>query len=146
MKKLSVLLPGLRLQIRQLYFISIVSILLLTVNLVTIRKEPHTRYQQMIEASQKVRQAIEICQDRVPISGTFRDGLLGPEFSPITTTIGNLPAKQTALNPDFAALFIYWFDRLDLAENNQVVIQISGSFPVIGMSAVIACETMKLKH
>jgi poly-gamma-glutamate system protein len=39
-------------------------------------------------------------------------GLLGDEYSSITTTLGSLDAKETALNPEFAALVVRMKDSI----------------------------------
>lgn len=138
-----------RLKAKFLYLMALLSIMLLIFNLATINKERHPRYNEMVSAAQKVAGAITICQDSTHLSKQIWDtgypSLIGMEFSPITTTIGNLEAKKTALNPDFAALFINWFDRFNLQKDDKVVIQASGSFPTLAIAAIISCETFGLE-
>ncbi|GAB4364784.1 MAG: poly-gamma-glutamate system protein [Calditrichia bacterium] len=71
-------------------------------------------------------------------------GLIGAEFTPITTTLGNLEAKQTSLNPDFAALLVLWFSQLELQPGDRVGMQFSGSFPALCIAAIIAAEELQI--
>lgn len=69
-----------------------------------------------------------------------QSGAIGIEFSAITTTVGELRAKQTSINPDFAALFLRWFYELELRKGQCVVIHASASFPALTFAAISACE------
>jgi poly-gamma-glutamate system protein len=119
----------------------------------TEKKQPRDIYNLMFEAAQKTKVAIiEIQRFRLekkvaidPRLDPNQTGLVGEEFTPITTTLGNLEAKQTALNPDFAALLVRWLKSLDLTENDHVALQLSASFPSLNIAAIIACEILQLK-
>jgi len=56
-----------------------------------------------------------------------------------------LDAKQISTNPDFAALFIRWFDELKVHNCDTVVIHASASFPALSIAAIIACESAGLE-
>ena len=72
-------------------------------------------------------------------------GLIGVEYSPMTTTLGSLIAKRTSTNPDFAALLVRWFHHLDAREGDIIAIGCSGSFPALALAALCAAEAMQLK-
>lgn len=72
-------------------------------------------------------------------------GLIGPEFTEITTTLGNLQAKRTSTNPDFAALMVKFFKQLNLEKGDPVAIGASGSFPSLLLATLCACETLELQ-
>ena len=72
-------------------------------------------------------------------------GLIGEEFTPITTTLGNLSAKQTSLNPDFAAFILETLKSHNFQIGDRIAIQASASFPALTIAAIIACETVGLK-
>jgi poly-gamma-glutamate system protein len=74
-----------------------------------------------------------------------RTGMIGQEYTPITTTIGELPAKRTATNPDFAAALIRQIALLQLARGTPVVIVVSGSFVGGDIAAITATETLGLR-
>lgn len=72
-------------------------------------------------------------------------GLIGPEFTELTTTLGNLEAKRTSTNPDFAALLVKYFKELGLRKGDPVAIGASGSFPSLVLATLCACEAMNLE-
>ena len=74
-----------------------------------------------------------------------RTGMIGQEYTPITTTIGELPAKRTATNPDFAAALVRQVASLQLARGTPVVIVVSGSFVGGDIAAITATETLGLR-
>jgi len=74
-----------------------------------------------------------------------RTGMIGQEYTPITTTIGELAAKRTATNPDFAAALIRQIAPLGLARGTPVVIVVSGSFVGGDVAAIAAIETLGLR-
>jgi poly-gamma-glutamate system protein len=74
-----------------------------------------------------------------------RTGMIGQEYTPITTTIGELPAKRTATNPDFAAALVRQIASLALARGTPVVIVVSGSFVGGDIAAITATETLGLR-
>ena len=74
-----------------------------------------------------------------------RTGMIGQEYTPITTTIGELPAKRTATNPDFAAALVRQIASLQLARGTPVVIVVSGSFVGGDIAAITATETLGLR-
>lgn len=71
-------------------------------------------------------------------------GIIGLDFSPITTTIGSLEAKQTTVNPHSASLIVRMLKSLNLKEGDTVALNLSGSFPALNAASIIACETLGL--
>lgn len=71
-------------------------------------------------------------------------GLIGVEWSGITTTLGELASKRTGCNPAWAVQFLRWFDELDLKAGDRIAIYSSGSFPGLALNALVAAETMEL--
>jgi len=145
--------PGIKFSSNQLIFLTIVSIVLLFWNVLSIRKAPHAQKQMMIDAANTMVQAEKNIfefrqQQRIPADpqlDPLLTGFIGGEFSSITTTIGNLDAKQVSVNPDFAALYIRWFNELRLQKGETAVIHVSASFPALSIAAIIACETAGLE-
>ncbi|MCP5064056.1 MAG: poly-gamma-glutamate system protein [Ignavibacteriae bacterium] len=141
-------LPNVKFTFGQLLFLSILSVaIVLSVNFFSTSqlREGHVKMakaaNKMNVANQKLREFrkslnLEIDRNFDPLLS----GFIGTEFSPITTTLGDLHAKQISTNPDFAALFILWFNQLNLKKNDNIVIHLSGSFPALGIAAIIACE------
>lgn len=78
----------------------------------------------------------------------LKTGLIGSmmpigEYS-ITTTWGNLVAKQTSLNPNFAALFVSYFKELNIKENESVAVNFSSSFPALNVMIIIALDVLEI--
>jgi poly-gamma-glutamate system protein len=78
-------------------------------------------------------------------SGVRHGGMLGQEFSEITTTLGSLEAKEVALNPDFAALMVRLLDEAGVDSSSTVGVMLSGSFPTLGISTLAALQTVGAK-
>lgn len=80
-----------------------------------------------------------------PESDPWQCGLIGLEWSPITTTLGDLAAKRTACNPAWAVQFSRWFRELGLQPGDRIAIFSSGSFPGLLLNAIAASEAMQLE-
>ena len=114
---------------------------------------PKAEYSKMKYAAEKMQTLIRTVYNARTEKGDgidimtdpLQSGLIGVEFSPITTTLGNLEAKHTALNADFAALMVTWLTQCEVAENDRIAIQASASFPALTFAAIIACETLNLQ-
>ncbi len=74
----------------------------------------------------------------------WKCGLIGVEWSGITTTLGDLRAKRTACNPAWAVQFKRWFEQQGLKAGDRIAIYSSSSFPGLLLSAIAASEAMQL--
>lgn len=74
----------------------------------------------------------------------WQSGLIGLEWSGLTTTLGDLEAKRTAADPAWAVQYLRWFEQLGLQPGDPVSIYSSGSFPGLLLSALVAAESMEL--
>ncbi len=72
-------------------------------------------------------------------------GLIGAEFTPITTTLGVLEAKRTSTNPAFAALMVRYFLDAGLEPGDVVAVGASGSFPALILATLAACRALDLQ-
>ena len=80
-----------------------------------------------------------------PADDPNRTGLIGAEYSPITTTLGELAAKRTATNPDLAAAFVRLIDEVHPPAGSPAVIIVSGSFVGGNIAAIAAVEALGLR-
>jgi len=71
-------------------------------------------------------------------------GLIGEDYTEITTTLGSIEAKRTSINPDFAALFVRLFTKLGLKKGDYVAANLSSSFPGLNLSFISALDIMEL--
>lgn len=106
------------------------------------KKEASRRAQACYEAiyDLKVERGLEINA----AADINRTGMIGLDYSFITTTIGNLEAKRTATNPNFAAMVVDMFTELELQPGDSVSINCSGSFPALNIAVICAAEVMEL--
>jgi len=69
-------------------------------------------------------------------------GLIGNEFTDITTTLGSLEAKEISTNPEFAALIVKYLTDSNIDSTNKVGVILSGSFPSLSISSLAAIQTL----
>jgi hypothetical protein len=84
---------------------------------------------------------------RTELAGTdpLRTGLVGVEWSSLTTTPGSLAAKRTTAHPMWVAVFRDWFRQTEVERGDVVAIGASGSFPGMLLAARIAAESQQLR-
>lgn len=115
--------------------------------------QPVIDYQVKVEASKQVSKAFTLIRNERIKMGTSIDaatdpqglGILGSEASVLTSKSGDLKAKQTTINPNWAAVFIEMFREARLKKGDLVAAGMSGSFPALNISFLIAAETYGLK-
>ena len=72
-------------------------------------------------------------------------GMIGLEWSGVTTTLGDLASKRTACNPAWAIQFKRWFNELNLEPGDHIAIYSSASFPGLLLNALAAAGEMQLE-
>jgi len=72
-------------------------------------------------------------------------GIIGEEYTQLTTTLGNLEAKRTSTNPAFAALLLKYFKEANLKKGDVIAIGASGSFPALIVAALSAARVLELE-
>ena len=73
-----------------------------------------------------------------------KTALLGPEFTELTSTPGEVGAKRSVLNPYFAAAMIRYFREAGLKRGDKIAISTSGSFPGFVIATLIASKVYGL--
>ncbi|MBK8479723.1 MAG: poly-gamma-glutamate system protein [Proteobacteria bacterium] len=73
-----------------------------------------------------------------------RSGLIGELISPVTTNTGHLTAKQTSINPNFAAVVVELLLRANVKAGDTVALGFSGSFPALNVAVLAAVETLRV--
>jgi poly-gamma-glutamate system protein len=110
-------------------------------------------YELKLAATERAAEAFEVLRDHRQLTGAHLDlmndpagtGLIGPEFSAITNAQGDLEAKLTSLNPNWAAVLVGYFRQLNLGPGDPVAVSLSGSFPGLNIALYAALETMRLR-
>ena len=72
-------------------------------------------------------------------------GIIGQEFTQITTGRGSLPVKLSTTNPNSAALVVQLLKDAGLKEGDCVAICATGSFPALNIATYAALHTLGLK-
>lgn len=111
----------------------------------------HRYYNEQIEAAHLAKTAMEKIKERkkelgisFPNVDIYESGMIGDWTSQITTTSGIIGAKRTAVNPDFAAVYIDMFKEADVNKGDQIALIMSGSFPTLNISAMAAAQVLDL--
>lgn len=110
---------------------------------------PYARLQ--LEAAKRLENALvylkkEVVRRNIPIEAEDINstGLLGPEWTALTTSLGNPEAKRTALQPDWAALMVRYYQEAGLKAGDQIAAGFSGSFPVLCLAVICAANEMSM--
>ncbi len=115
------------------------------------RKQPY--YDEKIQAARTMKKGLDVIRAYhiKHIGPIDKDvdpalsGIIGLPASLITTNIGYLPAKQTTVNPNWAAVMVDMLKEARVKKGGIVAMGLSGSFPAMNMAAIIAAEALKLK-
>jgi len=108
---------------------------------------------EMLAASRRMEQAVRAirdCRERKgigiePARDINRTGLIGLETSLITTSLGNLEAKRTTANPNFAGLVALLLHQAGVCRGDAVAIGASSSFPALIVASLCAVEAMEVR-
>lgn len=77
--------------------------------------------------------------------GSPYPGMIGVEWSDITTTLGSLNAKITAANPAFAGLMVHLLQEAGVDSGASVGVNLSGSFPSLAVATLAALQTLEAR-
>jgi len=72
-------------------------------------------------------------------------GLIGPQGTAFQNAAGNVAAKRTSINPNFAAVIVEYFQELGLGRGDLVAVGLSGSYPGTNVNVFAAIEAMGLQ-
>ncbi|MFC1659859.1 poly-gamma-glutamate system protein [Gemmatimonadota bacterium] len=90
------------------------------------------------------RRAVELGLQLDPTLDPNRTGLVGPEYTPLFTTLGQLEAKRTTTNPDMAALLAHLLRVAGVEPGDTVAVGASGSFPALLIATLAAARAMEV--
>lgn len=115
-------------------------------------KRPLPYADQMLDAARLMEKAIIIVGSDYEKSGIEIDetidpnhtGLVGPENSELTTTLGHLEAKRTTTNPNMAALLVHLLHQAGVAAGDTIAVGSSASFPALMIATLAAAQAMEV--
>lgn len=110
-------------------------------------EEPRLRASRLMALSlsriRELRRAAGVPVDRMLDSNDT--GIIGDEFTPLTTSLGNVADKRTAANPAFAGVIAGYFQEAGLMRGDVVAIGASGSFPAFILATLSAAHALELE-
>ncbi|MFC1725061.1 poly-gamma-glutamate system protein [candidate division KSB1 bacterium] len=108
--------------------------------------------EEMLNASKIMKECISVIRTHFETSGkNFNNstdpnqtGLIGPELSSITTTLGHIDAKRTTTNPDMAALIVHLLKKAGVESGDTIALGCSASFPALVTASLSAAKAMEV--
>lgn len=113
----------------------------------------HREFSPMLSAARTMQHASQVIRAEKEMRGLMQPpsldlnqtGMIGQEYTSITTTLGDIGSKRTATNPDLAAVLARLLASLELPRGAPVVLVTSGSFVGGNVAAIAAVEALGLK-
>jgi len=133
------------------------ALIILFVGLLIIEQTKFTAetpyYAEQIQAAQLMKNSLEVIKEErlkrgIPLDTGLdpnQTGIIGKEYTQLTTTLGNLEAKRTSTNPAFAALLVKYFKEANLKKGDVIALGVSGSFPALIVAALSAAKVLELE-
>ncbi len=128
----------------------IISLIFLAGSKLIIIEQPLVNYDEMTAAAVKMGEAIDVVKSyclefNITINDETdlnRTGLIGPELTGITSSLGHLEAKRSTTNPDMAALIVKLLYDAGVGRGDYIAVGSSASFPALMIAALSAAETI----
>jgi len=110
-------------------------------------------YQEKVAATKLAQSAMEAVKKEALARGMEIDpetdpahtGLIGSAVTLVTSDAGDLEAKQTSANPNFAGVIVELMKRGKVKPGDTIAVSLSGSFPALNICVYAAITTLKLK-
>ena len=137
---------------RTLVVLAIISIIAYSIAFFSRMEFVSNTYDIKINAAMKMQESMKLLKNIRMEKGVFIDiendpnetGLVGSQFSLITTDEGDLDAKLTTLDPNFAAAMVELLTRANLTSGDTIALMLTGSMPGANMAMLIACKAMDI--
>ena len=130
--------------------LSIIAMVGFIISLNSTKVEVSSSYDIKVKAAMNMQESMNILKSSRMVSGVFIDdendpnetGLVGSPFSLITTDEGDLDAKLTTLDPNFAAGMVELMTQLNLQKNDTVAVLVTGSMPGANIAVLTALKSL----
>ncbi len=141
-----------KIPVPSLIIVSAITILLMLIELNSVSRVKTEYYDEKMGAAELTIQSHQAIKDamsvlEIPIDSQFdpnQTGLIGVPYSNITTGKGDLDAKLTSTNPNFAALTVKFIKEAGLKKNDTVAVSFTGSFPALNIAVLSAIKVLEL--
>ncbi len=74
-----------------------------------------------------------------------KTGLIGPQYGGLMTTVGDLEAKRSTTNPNFAGFIVRLLTEAGVRSGDHIAIGASGSFPALLVASLAAAKAMDVQ-
>ena len=130
--------------------LSIIAMVGFIISLNSTKVEVSSSYDIKVKAAMNMQESMNILKSSRMVSGVFIDdendpnetGLVGSPFSLITTDEGDLDAKLTTLDPNFAAGMVELMTQLSLQKDDTVAVLVTGSMPGANIAVLTALKSL----
>lgn len=114
-----------------------------------LRKQAH--YNEKLAAAELMEDCMQFLKDRFykdeialdNINDPNGTGIIGQQFSEITSGRGSLPIKLSTTNPNFAAMLVDQLKEAGVQSGDVVAVCATGSFPALAIATSAALETLE---
>ena len=109
-------------------------------------------YDMKVNSAGQMEKAMTVLKNIRMQKGVFVDiendpnetGLIGTQFSLITTDEGDLDAKLTTLDPNFSAAMVELLTKAGVTSGDTIAVMLTGSMPGANMAMLIACDVLDI--
>jgi len=130
--------------------LSIIAMVGFIISINSTKVEVSSSHDIKVKAAMNMQESMNILKSSRMISGVFIDdendpnetGLVGSPFSLITTDEGDLDAKLTTLDPNFAAGMVELMTQLSLQKDDTVAVLVTGSMPGANIAVLTALKSL----
>lgn len=141
-----------KISITSLVIATSITILLMFLELNSKSKVPSAYYQEKKEAAELTLKALKAVKEAVNerhipidrINDPNETGLIGLQYSPLTTERSDISAKLTSTNPNFAALIVQLIKNSGAKEGDVIAVSLTGSYPALNIAVLSALKILKL--
>ena len=98
--------------------------------------------ERAMSAIRRARQRLGIHMD--PKNDPNETGLIGKEFTDLTTTLGSLSSKRTSTNPNITGILVDLLLKANLKRGDHVAVSFSGSFPALNIALLSTVRILGL--
>ncbi|KPJ72035.1 hypothetical protein AMJ52_07705 [candidate division TA06 bacterium DG_78] len=136
-----------------LLIVTIITLVFITLELNSKTRVKTAYFDEKVRAAELTLRAYGVIKEMVDrlnipidqINDPNGTGLIGMQYSPITTERGDLNAKLTSTNPNFAALIVQLLKESGVEQDDIIAVSFTGSFPGLNIAVLSALKTLKLK-
>ncbi|MEO0093613.1 MAG: poly-gamma-glutamate system protein [candidate division WOR-3 bacterium] len=132
---------------------ALVCIIFFIIEVGSVRRVKSRLYQEKTIAAKTCAKAFEYIKAwreslAIPIdeiNDPNQTGLVGHQYSLITSGRSDLQSKLTSTNPNFAALFVELLYRAGVRKGDRIAIGWNGSYPALNIALLSAVKALELK-